>query len=235
MSGPTLIALDQVAVGYGRQPILQSVALEVHSGSFVGMLGPNGAGKTTLLKTLAGILPPVAGRLVFPSSSSHVGYVPQRESLDPIFPFTAFEVVLMGICGRVRPGRFITKPDRAWALHCLERTASADLARKRFAELSGGQKQRVLIGRALANKPDLLLLDEPTAGIDLAATDVILKVLSQLHSEGMTILMVNHDFAVLRRTVNEVLWIHNGAVIQGSAAEMLNREHLEKYLGVELR
>ena len=229
------MTLDRVAVGYGRQPILQGVSLEVHGGSFVGMLGPNGAGKTTLLKTIAGILPPLAGKISGSKDELHVGYVPQRESLDPIFLFSSLEVVLMGLCGRVGPGRLITKSKRDWARECLAKTGTADLGRKRFAELSGGQKQRVLISRALANEPNLLLLDEPTVGIDLAATETILKVLAELHRQGITLLMVNHDFSALRRAVDEVIWIHEGAAVQGPASEMLNREHLEKYLGVELR
>jgi manganese/zinc/iron transport system ATP- binding protein len=235
VSGPNLVVLDRVAVGYGRQPVLEGVTLEIRAGSFVGMLGPNGAGKTTLLKTIAGILPPLAGKIAVTANEFHVGYVPQRESLDPIFLFSSLEVVLMGLCGRLGPGQLITKRERALARQCLEKTGAADLAQKRFSELSGGQKQRVLISRALANTPNLLLLDEPTAGIDLAATETILNLLMGLRREGMTILMVNHDFAALRRAVDEVFWIHEGQAFHGPVNEMLNREHLEKYLGVELR
>ena len=235
MSAPTLMTLHGVAVGYGRKPVLQGISLELRAGSFLGLLGPNGVGKTTLLKTIGGILPPIAGKITAAKNELHIGYVPQRESLDPIFLFSSLEVVLMGLCGRVGPGRPVTKPKRDWARDCLAKTGSADLERKRFSELSGGQKQRVLIARALANEPDLLLLDEPTVGIDLAATETILKVLAQLHTQGMTLLMVNHDFPALRRAVDEVIWIHEGATVQGRASEMLNREHLEKYFGVELR
>ena len=232
MSHTTLISLNRVSVGYHRRAILEDINLEVRRGACVGVLGPNGAGKTTLLKTLAGILAPVAGKVQ--ASSFRVGYVPQRESLDPIFMVSSLEVVLMGVCGRIGPGRIITRTEKEWARQCLEQTGTANLARNRFSELSGGQKQRVLISRALANKPELLLLDEPTVGIDAAATEAVVTLLNQLHKDGLTILMVNHDFAALRRSVDEVIWIEAGRIIQGPATEMLNREQLEKYLGLKL-
>ena len=230
MSRASLISLDDVAAGHGRHAVISGVNLQICRGAFCGVLGPNGAGKTTLLKTIAGILPPIAGQIT--SQSLHFGYVPQRESLESILPVSALEVALMGICGRVGPGRFVTVAERTWAWHCLDQTGVGDLARQSFARLSGGQKQRVLISRALVNKPELLLLDEPTVGIDAAATETILDLLGNLHTQGITILMVNHDFPALRRSVNEVIWIHEGTAIQGPASEMLNRQHLEKYLGV---
>jgi len=237
MTAP-LISLEKLSVGYGSRVVLADVSLAIAPGSFTGLLGTNGSGKSTLIKTLLGILPPLAGRLVFNPTNGHapaLGYVPQRETLDPIFLLSSFEVVLMGACARVKPGRWINRAEREWAHHCLEETDSAALGRKRFAELSGGQRQRVLIARALATKPDFLLLDEPTAGVDAAATQTIMELLLRVHAQHrLTILMVNHDLATVRKTAREVIWLHQGKVLHGAVADLLSREKIEEIMELEL-
>src|SRR5438552_11572414 len=154
------LSLDHVAVGYDRRVVLPDVNLTLPRGSFTGLLGANGSGKSTLIKTILGIIQPLSGRVEFSSVNgrAHVlGYTPQRDSLDPIFLLSSFEVVLMGTCGRVRPGRRINSAEKAWAHQCLRETGADALSRKLFSQLSGGQKQRVLIARALATRPDFLL------------------------------------------------------------------------------
>lgn len=229
MTPERLITLDQVEVGYGRRPVLRGVNATVARGDSIGLLGANGSGKTTLLKTIAGVLDPVGGTIRFANETKRpvIGYVPQRESLDQSFLLSSLEVVLMGACASVRPGRFLRRVDRARARECMERTGAADLARQPFAELSGGQKQRVLIARALVTNPDLLLLDEPTAGVDASATSAIADLLQRLNAEGMTIVMVNHDLPVVRRVARIVFWVRNGLVEVGTVEEMLKPQHLE--------
>lgn len=226
-----LLTFDNLAVGYEGRSVLSGITLSLDAGTFTGLLGRNGCGKSTLLRTLLGIIPPVSGRMSFHTSAGSdpvFGYVPQRESLDANFLFSSFEVVLMGTCGRVGPGRFLNKAERDWSHHCLDLAGVADLARARFSHLSGGQKQRVLIARALAAKPDLLVLDEPTAGVDAAATQAILELLARLHGEQrQTILMVNHDLAAVRRFVNQVIWIHRSAVRVGTVEELFGADKLD--------
>ncbi|MDB6035745.1 MAG: manganese transporter ATP-binding protein [Verrucomicrobiales bacterium] len=238
MTTETLITLQEVGVGYDRQAVLRGVNLQIRRGTFTGLLGANGTGKSTLLKTLVGIIPAVEGVIQLGNVEGHpavFGYVPQREALDPIFLLSSFEVVLMGACGRVGPGRRFSHGEKDLAHDCLRRTGADQLSRKRFSQLSGGQKQRVLIARALAARPDMLLLDEPTAGIDTAATQAIMELLRQLHREQkLTILMVNHDLPVVRRYVDEVIWLHEGKVLQGSVQELLSREKVEQILDLEL-
>ena len=238
MKQETLLALDGLTVGYGSQAVLENISLTLRAGSFTGLLGTNGSGKSTLIKTILGIIPPLAGRVAFDNSGGRVpvlGYVPQREALDPIFLLSSFEVVLMGACGRVGPGRFVGRAEREWAHGCLRETGVDDLSRKRFAQLSGGQRQRVLIARALATKPDLLLLDEPTAGIDANATQAIMELLRRLHEEHhLTILMVNHDLTAVRKSVGQVIWLHQGKVLFGTVAELLSREKIEEIMELEL-
>lgn len=224
-----LIILEGVAVGYSGRAVLRDVAATISRGESIGLLGANGSGKTTLLKTIAGILPPVDGAVRYGGSTRPViGYVPQRESIDPAFMLSSIEIVLMGACGRVGPGRFLSGEDREFARGCLERTGAADLEKRRFAELSGGQKQRILIARALVTKPDLLLLDEPTAGVDPAATTSIAELLQRLNGDGMTLVMVNHDLPVVRMVARTVFWAGDGKVEAGTAAEMLNVARLEQ-------
>ena len=237
MTGDLLLTINDLAVGYDRQVVLDGIRLEFKRGSFTGLLGPNGSGKSTLLKTIAGILPPLGGTLAFNPIGGRdpiIGYVPQREALDPVFLLSSFEVVLMGATVRVRPGRFFSKAEREWARHCLDQTGATEVAPKRFSQLSGGQKQRVLIARALATKPDFLLLDEPTAGIDAAATQAIMDVLRRIHQEqGMTILMVSHDFGIVRRFAQDVIWLHQGKVLQGPVSQLLSREKIEEIMELE--
>jgi ABC-type Mn2+/Zn2+ transport system ATPase subunit len=228
VNSEALISLRGVAVGYGRHTVLEKVDLAIKRNASVGLLGANGSGKSTLLKTVAGILPPIAGRVVMSPPETVIGYVPQREGLDSPFMLSSLEVARMGLCGRVRPGSPIAKAEHEFLDECLRRTGAADLARRPFALLSGGQKQRVLIARALAARPDILLLDEPTAGIDPAATEAIAKLLVSLHRDGMTLLMVNHDLRVVRETTDTILWVRRGKVEQGETARMLAGEPLER-------
>ncbi|MDB6122513.1 MAG: ABC-type Mn/Zn transport system, ATPase component [Pedosphaera sp.] len=232
------LKLEKLTIGYNSQPILSNISLTIKRGSFTGLLGTNGSGKSTLIKTILGIIPALSGEIVYNAGYGKqpvLGYVPQRETLDPIYLLSSFEVVLMGACGRVGPGRFMNRAEKEWAHHCLRETGADDLSRKRFSQLSGGQKQRVLIARALAAKPDFLLLDEPTAGIDAAASQAIMELLRRLHSEHqLTILMVNHDLQAVRRYVHEIIWLHQGKVVQGPVAKLLSRDKIEEILDLEL-
>jgi ABC-type Mn2+/Zn2+ transport system ATPase subunit len=234
----SVLTLDNVTVGYGRQIILPEVSLSLGRGTFTGLLGANGSGKSTLIKTILGIIPPLTGQVEFASINgrAHVlGYVPQRDSLDSIFLLSSLEVVLMGTCGRVRPGTRIKRAEREWAGQCLRETGAEHFSQKLFSQLSGGQKQRVLIARALAAKPDLLLLDEPTAGIDAAARQAIMDLLKRIHTEQqLTIVMASHDLPVVRAYVHHVIWLHQGRVLQGPVAELLTPEKIEQILYLEL-
>ncbi len=235
----SVLILKHVAVGYGRRVILPDVNLSLRRGSFTGLLGANGSGKSTLLKTVLGILPLLRGETVLRPVDGRppvLGYMPQRESLDPIYPLSSFEVVVMAACGRVGPGRFINKTERDIARQCLAETGAAHLAPKLFSQLSGGQKQRVLMARALATKPDFLLLDEPTAGIDAQATRAVMEVLKQIHEQHrQTILMVSHDLTTVRQYAEEVIWLHEGRVVHGPVNELLTKDKIEELLSLEFR
>lgn len=237
MTPSPILTLDGLTVGYSRRVVLENVRLTLRQGSFTGLLGPNGSGKSTLLKTIVGIYPPLSGGIGWHSVEGRdpvLGYVPQRETLDPIYLLSSLEVTLMGVVGRVAPGRRISRSERDWARHCLEQSGSLDLAPKLFSELSGGQKQRVLIARALAAKPDLLLLDEPISGIDANASRAIMELLRGLHADNKkTILMVSHDLQTVRRYAEDAIWLHHGRVLHGPVHELLSREKIEEVLDLE--
>jgi ABC-type Mn2+/Zn2+ transport system ATPase subunit len=220
-----LLRLTDVSLGYGGQPVLEHVSLAIERGTFCALLGPNGAGKTTLFRGMLGLIPVLAGRIEygFDRRASPPGYVPQKESLDPIFPLTAYEVVLMGAAASVTPLRPVGGGPHRVASACLARVDLAAAAEQPFWALSGGQKQRVLIARALAVEPRLLLLDEPTAGVDPAAEAAIIDVISALNrDEGLTVVLVSHHHRLVRRVAGTVIWVEGGIVREDPAGARLD-------------
>ena len=234
MTAP-LVRVQDVSLGYGRRAVLKGVSFVVERGAFVALLGPNGAGKTTLFRGILGLIPLLAGRIDydFDRRATPPGYVPQKESLDPIFPLTAYEVVLMGAAARVPPLWPVGRARRRQAAECLDRVGLADAREEPFWSLSGGQKQRVLIARALAVDPELLLLDEPTAGVDPGAEAAIIDVITRLNRErGLTVVIVSHHLRLVREVVSSVIWVDDGTAFKGPAAEMLAPERIAAAFGV---
>lgn len=238
MNPQPVVVLDHVTAGYGQRVVLRDLCLELPCGSFAALLGGNGSGKTTLLKTLAGLLPPLAGRVTYLPVNGQpptIGYVPQRETLDPLFLLSGFEVALMGTYGRVPPGRRVPAHERAFVRQCLRLTGADEFAEQPFTQLSGGQKQRVLIARALASRPRLMLLDEPIAGIDPPAVEAIMDTLSTLHREwGLTVVLVTHNLAVARRYVDRVLVLRRGSLVLGAPEDLAAPDKLARLLDLAL-
>jgi ABC-type Mn2+/Zn2+ transport system ATPase subunit len=215
-----LIELRDVSLGYDQGAVLAGVSLAIERGEFLALLGPNGAGKTTLLRGILGLIPVLAGRIDygFDRSASPPGYVPQRDALDPIFPLSVFEVVLMGTYARLAPLQPVGRALRRLAAQCLEQVGLADLGARPFWALSGGQKQRVLIARALAVEPEIMLLDEPTAGVDHEAEAAISDVLATLNRQReLTVVLVSHHLGHIQAAVQSVVWVDEGQAIKQSA------------------
>ncbi len=212
-----LVRIHRAALGYpGAAPVLRGVELAFYPGDFFPILGINGSGKSTFLKTVVGILAPIEGLVEAAETNGRplrVGYIPQSETLDPIFPLTVREVALMGVYGSLRPGRFLHREHRSLAGSCLEETEVGELAETPFATLSGGQKQRVLLARALAVEPDLLVLDEPTAGIDALGEHKIMELIRRINRErAVAVLMASHNLKMVREFSSRLLWVHDGTV-----------------------
>ena len=233
----SLITLENLAIGYDGQAVLSGISLTIARGSFTAILGANGMGKSTLLKTLLGLQPPVSGKIQIGADGVKpiFGYVPQAVQFDPLYPLTGFDVALMGTFGRVGAGRFSSRAEKDFVHECLHATAADEFAQKKFSQLSGGQKQRVLIARALATKPDLLVLDEPTAGVDVAATHSLLEFISQIHTEKiLTVLLVTHDLPLVKKHAQQIVWLHNGTVLCGSVAELFTPEKMPEIFEMEV-
>jgi ABC-type Mn2+/Zn2+ transport system ATPase subunit len=221
------IRLQDVNLGYQGRAVLERVSFAVERGEFIVLLGPNGAGKTTILRSVLGLIPVLAGRIDygFDRLTSPPGYVPQGEKLSPIFPLTVLDVVLMGTYGRLAPLRPVGRRQRQIAGRCLEQVGLTELARRSFWELSGGQKQRVLIARALGVEPVLLLLDEPTAGVDPDAAVSIMELIAQLNRDrGLTVVLVTHQLPLVQRLASSVVWVEDGRAQKAPAASMLASE-----------
>jgi ABC-type Mn2+/Zn2+ transport system ATPase subunit len=232
MSGP-LVRLQDAALGYGRQALLERVELSVSPGDFLAVVGPNGGGKTTLLRTLLGALAPVAGR-VERREGLRVGYVPQREHVDTVWPFTAGEVTLMGRVPTLGPWRRPGPADRDAARRALARVGVEHLAERRFGELSGGQRQRTLIARALVADPELLALDEPTSGMDPAAELALMDLLRDLNGGGvLAVVMVSHRLEAVANYARALAFVDKdqGLFRVGSLDEMLRPEALGALYG----
>jgi ABC-type Mn2+/Zn2+ transport system ATPase subunit len=229
-----LLQLRDLRLGYDGRAVLEGISLTIERGEFLALLGPNGAGKTTLLRSLLGLIPVLSGQIDygFDQLASPPGYVPQRETLDPIFPLSVFEVVLMGTYARLAPLRTVGRRQRQLATRCLEQVGLAHLADRPFWMLSGGQKQRVLIARALAVEPQILMLDEPTSGVDPGAAAAIMDLIARLnHDHGLTVILVSHHLRLVRSLVRSVIWVEEGRATKGLTENMLAPERVADIFG----
>ena len=194
-----------LTLGYRRRVILRDVSFSIQQGTILGIVGPNGSGKTTLLRTALGLLPPLSGELTR-NRTLATSYVPQRERLDAILPLTALDVVLMGLSARASALQRVRTADYGAARRALAQLEAEALGPQRFRSLSGGQQQRVLLARALVAHPDLLVLDEPTSGMDIASEAAIKEFLKDLNRrDGVTVLIVTHLLPLVLNLASSIM------------------------------
>jgi ABC-type Mn2+/Zn2+ transport system ATPase subunit len=231
-----LIEFHNVNLGYGRRTVLSGVDFDVQRGDFLGIVGPNGSGKTTLLKAILGLLRPMSGTMGVTAEGLRIGYVPQRETVDTLFPLTVLDIVLMGRYARLGAVGRPTSADREAALRAIEHVGITDLAQRSYPNLSGGQKQRALIARALAGDPNLLILDEPTNGMDLVSETAIMELVRRLHDvDRITVLMVSHLLNTVINYAQRIAIVGEGTLREGELGEMVSSEALTRLYGMPVR
>ena len=243
MSKP-IIKFSKASFKFQNRSALEEITLEIMEGEFVGIIGPNGSGKTTLLRALLGLIPPVSGQVqIFDCACeklrchhrARIGYLPQKEMVDADFPLTVFEAVLMGRYSSIGLIRRPTREDEQIASQSLDEVGLSDHAGTALGHLSGGQQQRVFIARALAQRPQVLLLDEPTTGIDIPTQHTILDLIKGLHDTlRLTVMLVTHDINMIVPYVNRLALLKTRLYAAGPPKEVLTQEILSQVYGKEV-
>ena len=238
-AAPNALAVRGLTVAYNDRAVLRDVDMDLPLGTMTAIVGPNGAGKSTALRAVLGIVPPLAGTIdvfgaSFDQARGRVAYVPQRASVDWDFPARALDVVLMGLYREVGAFRRMGARRRARAKECLDRVGMADFADRQIGRLSGGQQQRVFLARALAQDADLLLLDEPLAGVDAATERAVIDVLRDLRSDGRTLAVVHHDLSTVTDYFDRVVLLNVTTIAQGPVATTFTAARLRETYGGRL-
>ena len=230
-----IVTARGVTLGYRSRVLFRDLSFDIERGAILGIVGPNGSGKTTLLRTILGLLPPLRGQLRRDPNLT-VSYVPQRERLDTILPLTALDVVLLGRSARAGALSRRSRADYEAAGRALAQVDAQALAPQRFRSLSGGQQQRVLLARALVVEPDLLVLDEPTAGMDIASEAGIIEFLRDLNRRaGVTILLVTHMLPLVLNLATSIMLLGADRILSGAVDEVLREDRLRLLYGVPVR
>lgn len=223
-----IIELHEVSFTYTTTPVIKDISFKIHRGDYLGIVGPNGGGKTTLLKIILGLLQPSSGIVHVHTERSSLGYVPQTlHVIDRQFPATVREIVAMGRIAQRGLFHRLTAVDHQRVEEALTQVEMAPYHDRLIGDLSGGQQQRVFIARALVAEPTILILDEPTDGVDMQHQEQFYTLLRQLNSQmHLTLILVSHDLDRVAKEVTELACINQTLVYHGSPAEFYPHKHL---------
>lgn len=242
-----VISVRDLTVAYDDTEVLTDITFAVERGRLIGVIGPNGAGKSTLFKAMLGLIPTRGGEVRFFGQPVHnhrpeVAYVAQRSGVDWDFPINVLDTVVTGTYPRCRLFRRPGQEERDWARTCLRRVGLEDYAHRQISQLSGGQQQRMFIARALAQRAQLFLLDEPFVGVDADSEAKIVDVLRELRAEGKTAIIVHHDLSTVEQYYDDVLILNQRLIASGPVADVFvpeviteafaSREPLLRAIGV---
>lgn len=224
---------ERLSAGYGKEPIIFDINLEIPKGTIAGIVGPNGAGKSTLIKAIMGLVPSCQGKVSifgkpFKKALKHIGYMPQRENIDWDFPVTVHDVVMMGRYQKLGLFNRPTKEDHDIVNACIGKVELLPYKDRQISNLSGGQQQRVFLARALAQESDLYFMDEPFAGVDAKTEKAIMTVLQELRDKGKTLLVIHHDLATVRDHFDYLVLINHQIIAAGPTEKIFTIENLEK-------
>lgn len=235
-----IIELQNVSFSYGEEIVVEDVTLQVHKGDYLGIIGPNGGGKSTLLKIMLGLLTPQKGKVLLYNTEiqkfhdwSKIGYVSQTVAhIDPHFPMTVEEVVNMGRYPKLGLFKSLGKKDKEIVNDALEQVEMLPYKNRLIGDLSGGQKQRVFIARALAGQPEVIVLDEPTVGVDVKTQKQFYSLLQKLNTElNLTLVLVSHELDIVAHEATEIAYINRELVYHGVPQKFLHSEYFEKLTG----
>ena len=237
--GEPIVEINSVTCGYEKQRVLTDVSLHIMAGDFVGLLGPSGSGKTTLLRTVLGAVDIYEGEVLVNGVATskkrpRVGYVPQLETIDWNFPVTVQEVVMMGRTMENRLFPWYRKEEKDLAAEMMDRLGILGLANRHIRELSGGQQQRVFLARALISSPQLLLLDEPTSGVDIKTRDDVMHLLHDLNHDGVTIIITTHEINAVAVHLPWIVCLAGRILAEGPPSEVITTEVLRLTYGAEM-
>lgn len=233
-SGGPIVGLSGVSSGYQGKPAIRDISLAIQPGQFVGIVGPSGSGKTTLLRAILGVADlyagsvEVEGKAVGRGRRAQVGYVPQLATIDWHFPVTVEEVVLMGRATQSGPWPWPRRQDREQMRELLVRLGIDQFRTRHIRALSGGQQQRVFLARALIRSPRLLLLDEPTSGVDIKTRDDVLHLLAELNRDGVTVILSTHELNAVAAHLPRVVCLNQRLVAQGAPLDVFTSAILER-------
>ena len=235
------LEVADVTVHYGEVLALDDVSLRVGAGKVCGLIGMNGSGKSTLFRSIMGLVRSDTGQVLIDGKTPDVarrrgvvGYVPQSEEVDWAFPVSVREVVMMGRYGRQGFTRRTRAEDRAAVAEALERVELTEYADRQIGQLSGGQRKRAFVARGLAQQADVLLLDEPFAGVDKRSEATIVRLLKELADDGGTVLVSTHDLQTLPRLANEAILLMRRVLLHAKVDEVLKPEHLARAFGLDV-
>lgn len=238
----SVVTLKDITFAYDHKVVLNQVNLQINRGSFIGLVGPNGGGKTTLIQVILGLIEPDEGQVYLlnkPISKfenwNRIGFVSQKaNTFNKGFPATVFEVVSMGLTAKIGYFKFLNKKHRKQILKTIAQVGMEDYTYENIGNLSGGQQQRVFIARALVSEPELLILDEPTVGVDAKNVEHFYKLLHKLNTEqNITLLLVTHDTGVMTKYATDVVCLNQTLHFHGNAEEYatLSEDDLSKIYG----
>lgn len=238
----SIIRLENINFAYDSKTVLKNVDLEIKRGAFMGLVGPNGGGKTTIIKILLGLLKPDTGKVFINNQPidkykdwNKIGFVSQKaNTFNKGFPATVFEVVSMGLTAKLGYLKFFNKKNKKQVLHAIDQAGMSEFTYRNIGDLSGGQQQRVFIARALVSEPDLLILDEPTVGIDFKNVERFYELLHKLNTEqNITLLLVTHDTGVMTNYATNIVCLNQTMHFHGRSEEYsaLSTEDLSRIYG----
>lgn len=229
----SLISCENISLAYDKKTVLTDLSFQVNQGDYLCIVGENGSGKSTLMKAILGLVPTGKGRIVMGEGLSRrsIAYLPQQSAAQKDFPASVREVVLSGRLSEKRFFSYYTQADKAEAEASMKRLGILSLQNQSFRELSGGQQQRVLLARALSARMRLLMVDEPTNGLDPAVTAELYDIISQINKEGAAVIMVTHDIRSAVKRASHILHLQNKPLFWGTRDAYLISEFGKKYVG----